>query len=221
MQRATSTHFSGGFTLISMLVTVTIVALSLALGVPAFQNWIQRARVEGYGRHLAGLMHLARSRAILNGVEVVVVLDEDEGEVYAFIDRSGATPGSPGDRIFNPTVGAPPGTTDEKLATHSLPGGVGFLVPAPEDLVDGFTPVAGGHVAVFCLDGTLRDPGAFRFGDNWGNHLEVRVEPALTARVALRKYKKVAGGGNPWFTRAENGGPWEWYWGKGRQGGGG
>lgn len=208
-----------GYTLITMLIVVTIVALSLGLGLPAFQSWTQRARVVGYGRSIASLAHLARSRAVLDGVEVVMALDEDNEEIFAFLDRSGATPGSGGDGIFNPVDGAPPGATDQKLATHTLPGGVFFITPPSEALVDGFTAVAGGRAAIFTRDGSVRDPGALRFGDNWGNYLEVRVEPAATARVALRKYKKTNGPGE-WFSREENVGAWEWYWGKGRTGGG-
>jgi len=208
----------GGYTLIRMLVVVTVIALSLGMSLPAFQAWIQRVRVEGHGQALAALMHLARKQAVLDGGQVVVAVDSTTGEVYAFRDRNGATPGSAGDGLFNPVEGAPVGSTDQKIGSCFPRGGVEYTAPRTEELIDGFTAVAGGRAAIFTDQGAVRDPGALRFGDRWGNYLEVRVAPAATARVVVRKYRDGGGGDGGWFSRAENGGPWEWYWGKGRRG---
>ncbi len=214
IRKALCSRRSRGYTLVGMMVAVTIIAASLAFVLPAFQNWIQRARVEGFGRELSVLLRQARSVAVRDGVPVVVALDEDSGAVFAFLDRSEARPVGPDDGVFNPDDGLPSDLTDLQIGRRFLPGGVGFLTPGGDDLIDGFTRVGAERVAVFEPDGCVRNSGAFRFGDQWGNYLEARVGPAASARVQLRKHTSAGGGAN-WQTREEA--PWEWYWGKGRQ----
>jgi len=210
--------------MIQMIVAVAIVLLMTTLVVPAFQIFIQRERVEGFARDLTAAVHKGRSQATRDNVQVVMRVDEDDARIVVFADRNGAGPGTPGDGLLNPLSGAPPGTTDEVLWRHNLPTGISFAMPQSQSVVDGFTPVAGGNVGILLPDGSIRDIGAIRFGDQWENYLEVRVEPAATARVSVRKYLAPGGGngggGNGgggsqrWFTREESGGQWEWYWGK-------
>jgi type II secretory pathway pseudopilin PulG len=203
-----------GYTLVQMMVAVTIVIGMAALGYPAFQNWIQRTRVEGFGQSMVGLLRMARSRAVLEGVPVVVAADVDGERVQAFLDRNGATAGSPSDGTFNPVDGVPAGSTDQWLADSPMPVGVRFVAPRSEPIVSGFTSVSGRRVAIFLPGGSVQDSGAIRFGDQWGNYLEVRVSTPATGRVTMRKYHPRATGGAPGDWRDGEEGPWEWEWGK-------
>ena len=197
------------------MLVVAVVAISLIFFLPAFQNWIQRARVEGFAKNVTFLVHQARSLAVRDSTSVVIALDEDNGEIFSFFDRSGVAPGSPGDGIYNPIDGAPPGTTDQRVASRFLPAGMDFVAPKNQDVVDGLTAIGGDRVAIFEPDGSIRETGAFRFGDTWGNYLEVRIGPAATARVTMAKFVNLPGNNDKWLTR--DAGPWEWYWGKSRK----
>lgn len=55
---------SGGFTLIELLVTVAVLGVVLALGVPAFNNYIMSSRLTSLTNELVGATHFARSEAI-------------------------------------------------------------------------------------------------------------------------------------------------------------
>lgn len=205
-----------GYTLVEITLAVAVAMGALALGLPAFQSWIQRVRVEGYGVGVSSLVQLARMRAISEGVEALVVLDEPNGEIYAFLDRSGPAAGSPPDRAFTEGGGGPPGEADVLLARRLLPGGVSFTAPQGESVIDGFTAIGSDRIAILTPAGDVVDAGAYRYGDAWGNYLEVRVAPASTARTELRKFRPQP---RAWCSREGPCGPWEWYWGKGRSGG--
>jgi hypothetical protein len=73
-----------------------------------------------------------------------------------------------------------------------LPKGVDFAAPPDlkgADSVADFTvdDDGGPNEAVFRGDGSILRAGGFRFGDERGNFVEVRVDPPATARVELRK----------------------------------
>lgn len=58
-----------------------------------------------------------------------------------------------------------------------------------EASLDGFTPFDGAVSAVFQPNGSVADEGAFRIADLRGNFLEVRVAPAATGRIEIRKWQ--------------------------------
>jgi len=63
-----------GFTLVEMVVTVAIMALLLALGVPSFQALMRNNRVAAHANEFLGALNLARGEAIKRGSGVRVVL---------------------------------------------------------------------------------------------------------------------------------------------------
>ena len=63
---------SGGFTLIELMVTITIGAILLGLGVPMMRNIVERNAVSGQVNGFVGAVNLARSEAIKRGVPVVM-----------------------------------------------------------------------------------------------------------------------------------------------------
>jgi len=68
------------------------------------------------------------------------------------------------------------------------------------------------HIAIFKHDGSVIDPGAFRFGDQTQNFLEVRVEPAATARIEVHKCRdcKDAAIRADWYVSGDGGEAWKW-----------
>jgi len=63
---------SRGVTLIELLVTVSVMAILLATGVPNFQSFMNTNRAVALTNELVGALNLARSEAIKRGVQVTV-----------------------------------------------------------------------------------------------------------------------------------------------------
>lgn len=61
-----------GFTLIELMVVVTLVAITMSFAVPLFQGFLDRARTDAAAAELAGLLSLARSEAIRRNAPVTI-----------------------------------------------------------------------------------------------------------------------------------------------------
>jgi len=59
-----------GFSLIELMVTLSVLAIILSLAVPGFNNFIQSVRAGSQGDSLTGALRLARSEAIKRGQNV-------------------------------------------------------------------------------------------------------------------------------------------------------
>ncbi|CDH45104.1 GspH/FimT family pseudopilin [Candidatus Contendibacter odensensis] len=66
-----------GFTLIELIITVAIVAIVLAIGVPSFQGMIRDNRLATQVNELVTAMNLARSEAIKRGRRVTLCKSAD------------------------------------------------------------------------------------------------------------------------------------------------
>lgn len=64
-----------GFTLIEMLVVMTVLAIMLAVGVPSFRNFIAGQKVKTASYDLMAALVLARSEAIKRNTDVTVAPD--------------------------------------------------------------------------------------------------------------------------------------------------
>lgn len=64
--------FSRGFTLIELMVTVSISAILVGIGVPMMTGVIERNAVAGHANSFMGSVNLARSESIKRGIPVVV-----------------------------------------------------------------------------------------------------------------------------------------------------
>ncbi len=62
-----------GFTVIELIITVTIVGIVLAVGIPGFRSIVQSNRAATSVNNLVSAMNLARAEAIGRGQEVCVV----------------------------------------------------------------------------------------------------------------------------------------------------
>ncbi len=193
---------AAGYTLLEVFVVLAIIGLVSSLAFPALQQFIHRNKILGIARSAGMLMREARYEAIKRGVPCLVRADGATGEVIAFADVDG-------DLTFNPDpLETTFRATDYELRRYALPSGIAFDGPLAQPPVFGFTGIPGlpWNAAVFQTDGSIRTLGGIRFGDQRGNYLEVRVEPAATARVWVRKWD-----GANWLAQAEGGKTWEWF----------
>ncbi len=212
MQRLQSGGCQKGFTLVEMLAVLALAVVMLALGLPILFTTVRQAKLRGVVQETTALMRRARIEAVKTSAQAVVRIvppaGGEPGQVEAFSDRDA-------DETFD---------ADERvLGKLSLPFGVRFFAPPDledADSVEGFTADPGGsslpHIAVFQGTGAVEATGAFRFGDQFQNYLEVRIEPAATARVEVRKARE-EGGDWKWYAQGDgttSGAdqvPWEWH----------
>lgn len=59
-----------GFTLIELMVTLSILAFSLALVAPSFSGWVQNSKVRSYAESLQNALQFARSEAVRRNTPV-------------------------------------------------------------------------------------------------------------------------------------------------------
>lgn len=187
-----------------MLVVLAIVAVGMTLGIPALQSFIVRSRTEGFAREIAVQMQRTRLEAIRMNREGAIFLDTARNELVSFIDADR-------DRSFTPG-GGPFRTVDYELARLAPPPNVQFEDEADQlglASIEGFTNVDGERWLLFRPDGSVEDIGALRVSDTRENTLEVRVAPAATARVELRKWQD-----GDWRTAGDPSEagfePWKW-----------
>jgi type IV fimbrial biogenesis protein FimT len=200
-----------GLTLLELLVALAIIMLVAAIGYPALHKMVIRSNLEGAAQQAMAALRQGRLEAIKRSAPAVAVLDAANRRLTVFIDLNdaGGTPAP--DLLFNPRVGVDPSNTDYVVAEVPLPPQVQLGgPPADNEIVEGFTDRGDGPRAVFEGDGSVTDVGAFRVRDERDNFLEIKVSPAATARIQLRKWHVAD---NAWYTRDMRNGKvlWEWY----------
>jgi prepilin-type N-terminal cleavage/methylation domain-containing protein len=62
----------GGFTLIELMVTITIVGILLAIGVPSFRGFVAGQRVKTASYDISSVLTYARSEALKRNADVVI-----------------------------------------------------------------------------------------------------------------------------------------------------
>ena len=67
-----------GFTLVELLITIVVITVLLAAGVPAFQSFIKNNRVTAQTNGLISAIQLARSEALKRGTNMVVCASKDQ-----------------------------------------------------------------------------------------------------------------------------------------------
>ena len=100
-----------------------------------------------------------------------------------------------------------------QIGRLDLPGDLSFAGPPANPAVVGFQSAGDDSWVTFNTDGSVPQIGAFRVADPRGNFLEVRVGPAATAKIQVRKWNEdlaVNVDGTHWFSQDEGGAPWIW-----------
>ncbi|MGB5339922.1 MAG: GspH/FimT family pseudopilin [Gammaproteobacteria bacterium] len=126
-----------GFTLIELMVTLAVVAIVAALGVPSFQNHLKDNRRIAQVNEIVSAMNLARSEATKGNGTVAFCPSADEatcsGGNYdtgwiVFINSDGDTPPAVdgGERILRTHAGSPVAGTSLR-ATAGAAAGINFL----------------------------------------------------------------------------------------------
>lgn len=123
--------------------------------------------------------------AIFQRARLEAVRRNQQGEVQIVGDRAVATVGT---LIFQ----------------ANLEGGVVFGAPAGELVVDGFGVA---DKAIFRVDGTVQDSGAFRLAGARNYFVEVRIDPPATARVEVLKWDPAS---TTFKEQGHGGESWEW-----------
>lgn len=85
------TAASKGFTLIELMVTVTLVAIALALGVPSFTTFQRNAELTSATNSLLAALNAARGEAMKRGMNAMVVPTDGanwSGGWVVFVDKN-------------------------------------------------------------------------------------------------------------------------------------
>lgn len=212
-----------GLTMVELLVALAILALVAIISMPALRAMIVRANLEGTGQEIANALRQARLESVRNSAPAVVSIDSTTDELVAFIDRNNASVATGfrgSDLIYNPEAAPslPDNAKDFIVYRMHISAKVKGGGPATDSAaVDGFTDRGAlPRAAVFTAEGAVKDVGGFRLNDglregagNVRNFLEVRVEPASTGRVQLRKWNEAD---NQWYARDMRNGKSTWVW---------
>ncbi|SER48575.1 MULTISPECIES: GspH/FimT family pseudopilin [Halopseudomonas] len=73
-----------GFTLIELMVILTILAVVALIAVPSFTTLIRDNRTEAQAETLNALFQFARSEAVIRKIDTFVVIDPSKGEIEVF-----------------------------------------------------------------------------------------------------------------------------------------
>lgn len=69
-----ATRHDAGFTLIELMIGITILAIALMLGIPSFAEWIQNSQIRTAGESIASGLQSARGEAIRRNTPVQFTL---------------------------------------------------------------------------------------------------------------------------------------------------
>ena len=73
-----------GFTLIELMVVVSILAVLLAIAVPSFSGMVQRGRLKAVAEEHVGHLYLAKAEALKTGKPVYYSVKAGAGQCYGF-----------------------------------------------------------------------------------------------------------------------------------------
>lgn len=96
-------HSQRGFTLLELMVVVTVAGILLVIGVPALQTWVRDNRLVTETNNLVAHLNLARSEAIKRRKRVAICSSRDAGAAVPACD--GGTDWSTGWVVFQDPEG--------------------------------------------------------------------------------------------------------------------
>lgn len=192
MHDKSSRNPARGFTLVELLVTLAVLGVLILIGMPALDRAIYSARVRSAIQDISSQTRAARLEAVKRSRRSYVVADFATNEVVVWREDDGTDTLTAGDALIRRIP----------LARLDF-WGPADADPEGPDAVLGFVA----QTLTFLPNGAALNAGAFRFGDGRGNFIEVRIEPAATGRVSVRKWNE---DDSAWREQGEEGESWEW-----------
>jgi len=104
-----------GFTIVELMIVITIFGVLAAVGVPAYLQWLPDIRLKAAVRDLKSDMEISKLRAIRENADVVIWFDTNNDTYTAYLDN-GAGTGTPGDHWQN--------GTEPTIINGEMPAGV-------------------------------------------------------------------------------------------------
>jgi type IV fimbrial biogenesis protein FimT len=100
-----------GFTLVELMISISIMGLITVLAVPGFTRFLQSWKLQGDANHFATVLRTARAAAVTKNTSVVFTFDTDAQtfEYFEDNDRDGTLDGG-----------------EYQSATYALESGIGF-----------------------------------------------------------------------------------------------
>src|SRR5580658_2046404 len=92
--------FRNGFTLIELILVLSLLVIVSSLTAPAMSRFIRGRALDTEARRLVAVMHVTQSRAVSEGMPVVLWLDEKDG-TYGFALESSAQGSDPKAEALN------------------------------------------------------------------------------------------------------------------------
>jgi prepilin-type N-terminal cleavage/methylation domain-containing protein len=100
---------SEGMTLIEVTIVVAIVGIMVAVGVPAFDNWMKTERVKSGARDLALGLQRAKSLAVRRGHNVIIAFNSPANDNYQIVDDPNNNCVAEGGEVVLYSASLPPG----------------------------------------------------------------------------------------------------------------
>jgi type IV fimbrial biogenesis protein FimT len=107
----TITRKQRGFTLVELMISISIMGLITILAVPGFTRFLQSWKLQGDANHFATVLRTARAAAVTKNISVVFTFDTDDETFFYYED------GNRNNSYDN---------NEYHSATYSLETGIGF-----------------------------------------------------------------------------------------------
>jgi type IV fimbrial biogenesis protein FimT len=118
-----------GFTIIELMVTITVASVLLGLAVPAFTNMIRNTRIANQTNAIVGALNYARAETSVRGMPISICAANDAGRTNCVAPSTDATTWQNGWIIFTDRSGVVGvlDATDQLLQAGAAPA-TGFSV---------------------------------------------------------------------------------------------
>lgn len=167
---------TSGFTLIELIITLTIIGILTALAAPGMGNFIKDQRLSGQTNDFVGDLNFARSEAIKRSTNITIC-KQDSASTAPLCDTTAATTWSAGRVIFIDADGnGQIASSEVVLRNRQALDGNNTLVSVTATIVyagTGFTTISSGSEA------------SFRFCDSRGKDKAVTVLINSTGRSRI------------------------------------
>ena len=102
---------SKGFSLVELMIVITIFGVLMAVSMPSFGRFLQTWKLHGEVDRMAAALRTARSAAVMRNINAVFQFDTDAGTYFYFEDEDG-------DGVRD--------SAEYRSATFTLPPGISF-----------------------------------------------------------------------------------------------